>query len=309
MLADLKRKLAMAVLRRHDKDSDGAGGGGRGGTNKSSEGGGGDSGGGSDGGANSGDDAGKTLDEAEKKSSAGWGQADYGEGGNEVGLHDVLGTDGTAQDLANKLKEVPAGFNPDGSPVARTDREVSQGMYESGYGYLDRARQVGAIDAIAQGDVSSAISRAVEMGLSLANPMTGAAIAVGDAIVDGISTGKWGRAGSLAGGVIGARAGLDIASGFANSANGAIAAAIGGPLLGGAAGASLGRAIGNGQGSVAQNDYTSPEHDGLDGSQLAVQAPPRSATVAASATGADGMGSSFYDFLATYGAGAAKAKG
>ncbi len=305
MLAELKRKLMLAVLRRYDEDSDGAGGGGRGGTNKSSDGGG-DSGASGDGdsgsGGNSSDDAGKTLDNAAETSSSGWGKADYGEGGQEVGLHDVLGTDGTASDLANRLKETPAGFNEDGSPVARTDRDVSEGMAAAGIGFLDRAREVGAIDAITQGDFTRGLSRAVEMGLALSNPLAAPAMAVGDAVVDGASTGKWGRLGGLAGGVIGARAGLDIASGFANSANGAIAAALGGTALGGAAGAGLGRAIASGQGVAPSGEQVTREGEG---GQAVAAAPTPATSTAPSSPGADGMGHSFYDFIARYGAGAA----
>lgn len=328
MLSELKRKLLCHSLRKTDGDNDSAGGRGgdtsgrSGGESSDGDGDGGDDGGGHQDWGGGGRDRGSTsdnegdgsgggnaLERAARESSAGWGQAEYGDVGPEVGLHDLLGTDGTASSLANKLKETPAGFNPDGSTIARTDRDVSEGMAAAGIGYMDRARQVGAIDAITQGDMSRAISRAVEMGLVLSSPMAAPAMAVGDAVVDGASTGKWGRLGSLAGGAIGAHAGLDIASGFANSAKGAIAAAIGGPLLGGAAGSSIGRAIGNGQGSVAQNDNPTKERNGNGASTIAAQAPPRSTTVAASSTGADGMGSSFYDFLATYGAGASKAKG
>ncbi|MGL6045596.1 MAG: hypothetical protein ACRC02_03925 [Vogesella sp.] len=329
MLSELKRKLLCHSFRKTDGDNDSANG--RGGDTsgrsggESSDGGGGD-GGDDDGGHqdwggggrdrgntsdNEGDGSagGNALERAARESSAGWGQAEYGDVGPEIGLHDLLGTDGTASGLANKLKETPVGFNPDGSTIARTDRDVSEGMAAAGIGYMDRARQVGAIDAITQGDATRALSRAVEMGLVLSNPIAGPALAVGDAVVDGASTGKWGRLGGLAGGAIGARAGLDIASGFANSANGAIAAAIGGTTLGGAAGSSIGRAIGNGQGSVAQNDNPTQERNGDSGAPAQAQETQRPATVAATSTGADGMGSSFYDFLATYGAGASKTKG
>jgi len=303
MLAELKRKLTLAVLRRYDEDSDGAGGGGRGGTNKSSDSDGGDGGGhgGDHEGDGDGDDGGRALERAERESATD-NRADYGDGGNEVGLHEVLGTDGTASDLANRLKETPAGFNEDGSSVARTDRDVSEGMAAAGIGFLDRAREVGAIDAITQGDFTRGLSRAVEMGLVLSNPLAAPAMAVGDAVVDGASTGKWGRLGGLAGGVIGARAGLDIASGFANSANGAIAAALGGTALGGAAGAGLGRAIASGQGVAPSGEQVTREGEG---GQAVAAAPTPAPSIATSSSGADGMGHSFYDFIARYGAGAA----
>lgn len=174
--------------------------------------------------------SGNELDNAANDSSAGWGQADYGDQQGSGGFDTAFGWD-SQKDVASGMAN--AGFS---------DQDISEALANQGVGYADRAKIVGVLDAITQGDFTRGLSTALGAGIARANPLAGLIGSAADQYQRGQLTGNYGGLGGLLGGLAGSRLG------------GAMGADIGGTLqsamlgmgLGGFAGKALGTQIGMG---------------------------------------------------------------
>lgn len=183
-----------------------------------------------DDGADYGGLSGNELDNAADDSSAGWGGADYGEQEGNGGFDTAFGWD-TAKDIASGM--AGSGFG---------DRDISEALSNSGFGWLERANLVGPIDAIAQGDFTRGLSAAIGVGLARANPLAGLVGSAADQYQRGSLVGNYGGLGGLIGGLAGSRLGGEMGADI----GGTLQSAMLGMGLGGFAGKALGTQIGMG---------------------------------------------------------------
>lgn len=188
---------------------------------------------GADAGADYGGLSGSELDTAAEDSSAGWGQADYGEQQGSGGFDTAFGWD-TPKDVASGM--AGAGFS---------DQDISEALANQGVGYADRAQLVGILDAITQGDFTRGLSTALGVGIARANPLAGLVGSAADQYQRGQLTGNYSGLGGLLGGLAGSYLGGNIGADI----GGTLQTAQLGMGLGGLAGKTLGAQIGMGNAS------------------------------------------------------------
>ena len=205
---------------------------------------------GADAGADYGGLSGSELDTAAEDSSAGWGQADYGEQQGSGGFDTAFGWD-TQKDVASGM--AGAGFS---------DQDISEALANQGVGYADRAQLVGILDAITQGDFTRGLSTALGVGLARANPLAGLVGSAADQYQRGQLTGNYSGLGGLLGGLAGSYLGGNIGADL----GGTMQTAQLGMGLGGLGGKLLGSAIGSGQNGTT----TQPRDISRDGGQTMV---------------------------------------
>ena len=142
--------------------------------------------------------SGNELDSAAEDSSAGWGQADYGNQEGSGGFDTAFGWD-SPKDVASGM--AGAGFS---------DQDISEALANQGVGYADRAQLVGILDAITQGDFTRGLSTALGVGIARANPLAGLVGSAADQYQRGQLTGNYSGLGGLLGGLAGSYLGGNI---------------------------------------------------------------------------------------------------
>ena len=190
--------------------------------------------------------SGNELDSAAEDSSAGWGQADYGEQQGSGGFDTAFGWD-SPKDVASGM--AGAGFS---------DRDISEALANQGVGYADRAQLVGILDAITQGDFTRGLSTALGVGLASANPLAGLVGSAADQYQRGQLTGNYSGLGGLLGGLAGSYLGGNIGADI----GGTLQTAQFGMGLGGLAGKALGAQIGMGNASPSTSQPRDISRDG-----------------------------------------------
>lgn len=192
--------------------------------------------------------SGNELDNAADESSAGWGQADYGEQQGSGGFDTAFGWD-SPKDVASGMAN--AGFS---------DQDISEALANQGVGYADRAQLVGILDAITQGNATRGLSTALGVGLARANPLAGLIGSAADQYQRGQLTGNYSGFGGLLGGLAGSYLGGNIGADI----GGTLQTAQLGMGLGGLGGRYFGAMAGSGQyGTSAQPRDISREGSGL----------------------------------------------
>lgn len=211
--------------------------------------------------------SGNELDNAAEDSSAGWGQADYGEQHGSGGFDTAFGWD-TPKDVASGM--AGAGFS---------DQDISEALANQGVGYADRAQLVGVLDAITQGDFTRGLSTALGVGLARANPLAGLVGSAADQYQRGQLTGNYSGLGGLLGGLAGSYLGGNIGADI----GGTLQTAQLGMGLGGLAGKALGAQIGMGNASPSTSQPRDISRDGaptMVASSRQVQPMQRSQSIA-----------------------------
>lgn len=201
---------------------------------------------GADMGADYGGLSGNELDNAAADSSAGWGQADYGEQQGYGSFDTAFGWD-TPKDVASGM--AGAGFS---------DQDISEALANQGVGYADRAQLVGILDAITQGDFTRGLSTALGAGIARANPLAGLVGSAADQYQRGQLTGNYSGLGGLLGGLAGSYLGGNIGADI----GGTMQTAQLGMGLGGIAGKTLGAQIGMGNASQSASQPRDISRDG-----------------------------------------------
>ena len=222
---------------------------------------------GADVGADYGGLSGSELDTAAEDSSAGWGQADYGEQQGSGGFDTAFGWD-TPKDVASGM--AGAGFS---------DQDISEALANQGVGYADRAQLVGILDAITQGDFTRGLSTALGVGIARANPLAGLVGSAADQYQRGQLTGNYSGLGGLLGGLAGSYLGGNIGADI----GGTLQTAQLGMGLGGLAGKTLGAQIGMGNASPSASLPRDISRDGaptMVASSRQVQPMQRSQSIA-----------------------------
>lgn len=222
---------------------------------------------GADAGADYGGLSGSELDTAAEDSSAGWGQADYGEQQGSGGFDTAFGWD-TPKDVASGM--AGAGFS---------DQDISEALANQGVGYADRAQLVGILDAITQGDFTRGLSTALGVGIARANPLAGLVGSAADQYQRGQLTGNYSGLGGLLGGLAGSYLGGNIGADI----GGTLQTAQLGMGLGGLAGKTLGAQIGMGNASPSASLPRDISRDGaptMVASSRQVQPMQRSQSIA-----------------------------
>lgn len=189
--------------------------------------------------------SGNELDNAADDSSAGWGQADYGDQEGSGGFDTAFGWDSP--------KEVATGM----AGAGFSDQDISEALSNQGVGWWDRASLVGPVDAITQGDFTRALSTGLGATFARANPLAGLVGSAADQYQRGQLTGNYSGLGGLLGGLAGSYLGGNIGADF----GGTLQTAQLGIGLGGLGGKMLGSAIGSGQYGTA----TQPRDISQDG--------------------------------------------
>ena len=190
--------------------------------------------------------SGNELDTAAEDSSAGWGQADYGEQQGSGGFDTAFGWD-TPKDVASGM--AGAGFG---------DQDISEALNNMGLGWWDRTQFVGPIDAITQGDFTRGLSTALGVGIARANPLAGLVGSAADQYQRGQLTGNYSGLGGLLGGLAGSYLGGNIGADI----GGTLQTAQLGMGLGGLAGKTLGAQIGMGNASPSASQPRDISRDG-----------------------------------------------
>ncbi len=211
--------------------------------------------------------SGNELDTAAEDSSAGWGQADYGEQQGSGGFDTAFGWD-TPKDVASGM--AGAGFS---------DQDISEALANQGVGYADRAQLVGILDAITQGDFTRGLSTALGVGIARANPLAGLVGSAADQYQRGQLTGNYSGLGGLLGGLAGSYLGGNIGADI----GGTLQTAQLGMGLGGLAGKTLGAQIGMGNASPSASQPRDISRDGaptMVASSRQVQPMQRSQSIA-----------------------------
>lgn len=171
--------------------------------------------------------SGNELDNAAEDSSAGWGQADYGQQEGSGGFDTAFGW-GTPKDVASGM--AGAGFS---------DQDISEALANQGVGYADRSQLVGILDAITQGDFTRGLSTALGVGIARANPLAGLVGSAADQYQRGQLTGNYsglgGLLGGLAGSYLGGNIGADLGGTMQTAQLGMGLGGLGGKLLGSSA--------------------------------------------------------------------------
>lgn len=195
--------------------------------------------------------SGSELDTAAEDSSAGWGQADYGDQQGSGGFDTAFGWD-SPKDVATGM--AGSGFS---------DQDISEALSNAGFGWLDRAPIVGPIDAITQGDLTRALSTAIGAGVARVNPLAGLIGSAADQYQHGQLTGNYGGLGGLLGGLAGSRLGGTIGADI----GGTMQSALLGMGIGGLGGRYFGTALAMNPVSAGQSSQVRDISKG--GSQVA----------------------------------------
>lgn len=210
---------------------------------------------------------GNELDNAADDSSAGWGQADYGEQEGSGGFDTAFGWDSP--------KEVATGM----AGAGFSDQDISEALSNQGVGWWDRASLVGPLDAITQGDFTRALSTGLGATFARANPLAGLVGSAADQYQRGQLTGNYSGLGGLLGGLAGSYLGGNIGADI----GGTLQTAQLGMGLGGLAGKTLGAQIGLGNASPSASqprDISRDDAPTMVASSRQVQPMQRSQSIA-----------------------------